>query len=415
MLATEDDCLGIDFSSDASAFDQILWPHTAAGNEKGVTRTAYASFEASLRSLTRDECMQVLSNPGGLVWLYTSALTLAFSCHLELYRREWSALYEPYANTSVAYGYASHRNNVRKLTKEYSLHLRYVNSSLDSMRRLLLRGASNTRDDQSCTSNLEALVADFEYFARELESLKATCDNFLEQQVSKMSLQEARISMHEAKDLKRLSYLGFIFVPLSLASSFFSMNIVELGGHAPLWVFIVTSLGVLAFSIFIMILLSSARVGAAWKSFIVGAQEFWGNRFVAIGVSVGKKFGALIGRHPPESEGEGLPFTQSPIPSPIPSMPHSPSALEAPSFHKPEDQRMPRRHAKRGNTQCSWRKSQVATSKERTTSYKVLDKALTQNPDERQSPPENAELIALGCTSLQARIMRTHQAMSPLA
>jgi len=96
------------------------------------------------------------------------------------------------------------------------------------MQRLILNGKK--RHDTQCSPLLENTVTDFEHFARELKDLHSECDSFLEQQVSKISLQEARISMSEGRDLRRLSYLGFIFVPLSLSSSFFSVNVSELNG-----------------------------------------------------------------------------------------------------------------------------------------------------------------------------------------
>jgi hypothetical protein len=78
MLAAEDDCLGIDFSPEAESVNQPL---------RRSTDTVYSTFEAALRSLTDEERVNVLADPGSLVWLYTGALVSTFSCHLELYRR----------------------------------------------------------------------------------------------------------------------------------------------------------------------------------------------------------------------------------------------------------------------------------------------------------------------------------------
>jgi hypothetical protein len=38
---------------------------------------------------------------------------------------------------------------------------------------------------------LKALTANFEHFSRKISALKANCDQFLEQQVSKSALQDA--------------------------------------------------------------------------------------------------------------------------------------------------------------------------------------------------------------------------------
>jgi ankyrin repeat protein len=117
---------------------------------------------------------------------------------------------------------------------------------------------------------LNELIQDFENFFEELMILKAAYDQFIEQQVSKISLAEARQSMTEARDLKRLSYLGFVFAPLSLACSFFSINIEPLGGKAPLWAFIVASLAILGFAILVL-LLAKIKMVSDW---FASAQAF---------------------------------------------------------------------------------------------------------------------------------------------
>lgn len=262
MLAAEDDCLGIDFNPTASAINQVFRPSTV---------TLCKSFEAALRALDNEERKEILDNPGNLVWLYTGAFCQAFACHLELYRREWRVLYEPHANTSAVYGDAGSRNHVRKHAKEYSLHLQYINRSLDNMRRLIPRETNPDRwGENANVSELKKLINDFEHFAEDLGALKTACDQFLEQQVSKISLYEARMSMQEARDLNRLSYLGFVFVPLSLSSSFFSTNIEPLGGKTPLWIFIVTSLAILAFSLLVLLLTSLKMV----REWFERAQDF---------------------------------------------------------------------------------------------------------------------------------------------
>ncbi|KAJ5614498.1 hypothetical protein N7528_008152 [Penicillium herquei] len=263
MLGSEDNCLGIDFGDQAKHYDQPLMLRG------GSNRTAWKTFEASLYLLTDDECLDIISSPDLLVWTYINNLCSIIASQLELYRRQWNICFEPYAKVSVTYGDSEHRERIRNLALTYSLQLRYLESSLGSMRRLLHR--KNDDRNKLCTSYIESLAADFEYFVHELESLHSLCNEFLKDQVSKISLQEARISMSEAQDLKRLSYVGFVFAPLSLACSFFSVNVHELNGTTtPLWVFIVTSLGILSFSISIVALSRSGRVRSLWDSFLDG-------------------------------------------------------------------------------------------------------------------------------------------------
>ena len=293
MLAAEDDCLGIDFNPTTSAINQVLVPSTL---------TLCESFEAALLSLDQKERRAVQEDPGNLAWLYTRPFSQTFACHLELYRRQWGVLYEPYANTSAVYGDVESRNRVRQHAKDFSRHLQYINRSLDNMRRLNPH-ETNTRDQQMVgygTSELKKLVVDFERFAAELGILKAACDLFLEQQVSKISLYEARISMREAKDLKHLSYLGFVFVPLSLSSSFFSVQIRPLGGQAPLWTFIVTSLTILAISLLIL-LLSTSDTAQSWVKWV---RDLW------LGSLSWSRERFRRGSADKNSEGYGLPLVQ---------------------------------------------------------------------------------------------------------
>jgi hypothetical protein len=93
ILTAEDDCLGIDFNPATPATTQPL--RLSMG-------TSRATFEAALRTTTEEQCRAILADPGRLVWLYTRAFVQAFVSHLELFRREWSILYEPYANKSSA-------------------------------------------------------------------------------------------------------------------------------------------------------------------------------------------------------------------------------------------------------------------------------------------------------------------------
>jgi hypothetical protein len=266
ILAAEDNCLGIDFNKATSALQQPV---------RETTATAISAFEVRLFDLGSDDALSVIRHPFSLVSLYSSTLMSVFAAHVELYQRNWSVSYEPYANTSVVYGHAYHRDAVRQLAKRYTTHLRYIHHTLDGLRRLL-PGNMDTKS-QTHIPALEALTADFEHFSLEISALKANCDQFLEQQVSKLALQDARTSMREARDLKRISYMAFIFVPLSLTSSFFGMNVKELdSGSTPLWVFVVTAIAILLSSLVMVQVLGAKWVDTAGKgisSFFAGIKK----------------------------------------------------------------------------------------------------------------------------------------------
>ncbi|TGO34533.1 hypothetical protein BHYA_0193g00170 [Botrytis hyacinthi] len=57
----------------------------------------------------------------------------------------------------------------------------------------------------------------------------------LQMNVGNLSLKESRKSLEKANSLGRLSILAFVFLPFSLVTSFFGMNISEMTGNGALW------------------------------------------------------------------------------------------------------------------------------------------------------------------------------------
>jgi len=53
--------------------------------------------------------------------------------------------------------------------------------------------------------------------------------------IGNLALQESRKSIQQANTVGRVSFLAFVFIPLSLATSFFGMNISELTGSGASW------------------------------------------------------------------------------------------------------------------------------------------------------------------------------------
>ncbi|KAH7070282.1 hypothetical protein FB567DRAFT_217499 [Paraphoma chrysanthemicola] len=242
ILASEDNLLGIDANPKTPAHLQPL---------RQVTETPSVAFANALEQLSQDECTAICSKPKSLLSLYSSGLVSAFAAHLELYQRYWAIKFEPFANTSAVYGCANHRDAARHFALELSTQLRYINHTINELQAV--------PDEENC---LAGLLKDFEYFAQEVGALRQQCNQFLEQQVTKLALQDSREQMQEAHDMKRITYLAFIFAPLSLVSSFFGMNVKELdSGSAPVWQFAVTALAILATSLLIAWLAGSG----AWE------------------------------------------------------------------------------------------------------------------------------------------------------
>lgn len=228
-----------------------------------------SSTEAFVNELTKLSAAQhaaVVKDPLELIPMHSTSLVLAFAAHVHLCQQSWAMIYEPYANTSVVYGHAYHRNAVRQLTRRYNVYMSYIKHTLTNLEQFRMYACRSSDDFKA----LEPLIRDFGHFADEIGCLKRLCDQFLEQQVGKLALQDARSQMREARDLKRISYLAFTFVPLSLTASFFGMNVKELdSGPTSVWVFVVTALGILAGS-FCVFWFSSLPLPALLKQTAAG-------------------------------------------------------------------------------------------------------------------------------------------------
>lgn len=206
----EDNCLGVDFNPYASPLDQVLQSSCGTCNEL---------FETILRSKSENERAIILKDPLSLAWDYAAVLSTRFASQLELYRRKWKILYEPHANTTAVYGDPMSRLTARKEAIQLSTHIQYMQKSLQSLKGVSSKAQKKT--SLPSKSGLDELIQDFEQMSTQLQELKSAYHNFIDQQVSKISLSDARQSMTEARDLRRLSYLGFVFAPLSLALFFF--------------------------------------------------------------------------------------------------------------------------------------------------------------------------------------------------
>ncbi|KAH7130817.1 hypothetical protein B0J11DRAFT_578322 [Dendryphion nanum] len=259
VLAIEDNCLSVDFNSETPSYLQPL---------RSSILTLSISYVENLQSLTNEGIRDVLHDPLVVLGcLYSTTLVNSFAAQIELYRRLWSARYEPHALISAVYGYAHHRDTVRKLAARVNLHHKYIEHTLPALKNLANRRA-NTNAEPGPLLLVKYLMNDFIYFSSAITALNTDCNMFLEQQVNKLALQDARLSMQEARDLKRITFMAFVFVPLSFTPSLFGMNVRELANDStPPWVFVVTALGILLGSLMVFKVVGSPqRTKRAYKT-----------------------------------------------------------------------------------------------------------------------------------------------------
>lgn len=96
----------------------------------------------------------------------------------------------------------------------------------------------------------DGLEQDFKHLLNRAEMLHRRCNEEITVLLSSVSISESKKGIEQAKRVSKLTFLAFIFVPLSFTTSFFGMNVKELGASsASIWWWIVFSFPVCALAV----------------------------------------------------------------------------------------------------------------------------------------------------------------------
>ena len=88
----------------------------------------------------------------------------------------------------------------------------------------------------------QRIERDFEHLLKRANELHKRATDAITVLLSSISISESQRAIQQAEDMGRLTFLAFLFVPLSLATSFFGMNFIELDGtKLSVWWWAVTS------------------------------------------------------------------------------------------------------------------------------------------------------------------------------
>lgn len=90
---------------------------------------------------------------------------------------------------------------------------------------------------------------------------------------SEISIVDSQKSIAEAESISKLTELAFIFVPLTFASSLFSMSIDQLQDPAPIYAFILTAIGFVALAYAARLMIRSERISTSLRSITRQARE----------------------------------------------------------------------------------------------------------------------------------------------
>lgn len=114
--------------------------------------------------------------------------------------------------------------------------------------------AGNSMMDTNVETTRNTLLKDYQYLVGKCQLLVERCESSSNVLQSAVQLEEAHRSMGQTAEINKLTRIVFVLAPLSLVSSIFGMNVIEItpdSAVASIWHFSLTALIVLAVSIYI--------------------------------------------------------------------------------------------------------------------------------------------------------------------
>jgi Mg2+ and Co2+ transporter CorA len=138
----------------------------------------------------------------------------------------------------------------RALMSQFEINVPAIGKSLHEFVSFVFRDDAGTALPEAVQRILEDVDAN-------IARIKDRLDEAYTALRADMQFSESRRSIAEAKTVTKLTELAFIFIPLSFTASLFSMSIHQLEEPAPLWTFIVTSIGMALLAYLVRVVLTS--------------------------------------------------------------------------------------------------------------------------------------------------------------
>jgi hypothetical protein len=128
-----------------------------------------------------------------------------------------------------------------------------IEQALDTLQKIKssLSGGSGEAASSGCDNAIYGCVDDFTHIHKQISVLQERCQRLIQSLAYVVSIIESKQSSEEAHNLRILTVLGMLFVPLTLMSGIFSMSDRFQPGAEYFWVYFVTSLPIvgLVFSV----------------------------------------------------------------------------------------------------------------------------------------------------------------------
>ena len=129
--------------------------------------------------------------------------------------------------------------------------------------------------DQKAARAAEALDQDFHHLLERTQFLYARCHEEIGVLMNSIAIQESKRAIRQAERVEKLTFLAFVFVPMSFTSSFFGMNIKELGNDkVSIWAWVIMTFSVLAFTLLLFFYNSWKKLWSLFRRAFDGLFAF---------------------------------------------------------------------------------------------------------------------------------------------
>lgn len=195
----------------------------------------------------------------------TPLLTLfrqAFAADLQNLRTQ----YRPIA--AQTHATESHEKTLLKLWVQARRDIEMFSTTTRSIEAYISKNMADKNDD-SRSSTIEDVLKDYMRILAQAREDETYMKDRLSVNVGTLSLIESRNSIAQSRSTGRVTFLAFIFLPLSLVTSFFGMNIQELTGNgSSVKAFCAAAVCTTAFTILVWALINFAlRLMEAWNEY----------------------------------------------------------------------------------------------------------------------------------------------------
>ncbi|KAL4939102.1 hypothetical protein BDV06DRAFT_199476 [Aspergillus oleicola] len=115
----------------------------------------------------------------------------------------------------------------RQILYRHIQKIEQVQSSIHNARQRKW-SKSRSRNKHKANSSADAIESDFKHLLSRAEKLHKRCNEAITVLMSGISISESKRAIEQTERVAKLTFLAFIFVPLSFTTSFFGMNVSEL-------------------------------------------------------------------------------------------------------------------------------------------------------------------------------------------